>query len=121
MVLRREKVHHSENEAVAVENLHGELFSVVGEERHRPAYTNTQFGDLDRGFFRKRNRSLQLQAFVCDHKRKPVPRGAFIDSPKISMATNSSGLHAGKSFMSLEFRQRRTRFLAQLVHFNNVV
>ncbi len=43
VVSRGEKVLHSENEAYMLEKLRGELFSVVGGERNRRPYTNTQW------------------------------------------------------------------------------
>ena len=46
------------------------------------------------------------------------PRELFGNGPKMSMATESSGAVAGKSFISLAWR--RSRFLAHGVHSRTV-
>ena len=48
------------------------------------------------------------------------PRELFGNGPKMSMATESSGAVAGKSFISLAFLRRRSRFLAHGVHSRTV-
>ena len=48
------------------------------------------------------------------------PRELFGNGPKMSMATESSGADAGKSFISLAFLRRLSLFLAQGVHFRIV-
>ncbi len=125
VVSRGEKFLHSENEAHVLEQLRGELYSVVGEERNRRAIhehtvVHERFCHLESGDIHKRNRPHQLRVPVCDDKQKPIPAGVLKKSPKISMATKSSGLDAGKSFMSLEFLGSRTRFLVQVVQFLDV-
>ncbi len=60
-----------------LETFRSELYSVVGEERNRPALHEHQvveegIANFDRGDFSKQKRPHQLQVPVYDDKQKPI-------------------------------------------------